>query len=258
MGNQISKEGRPTATTIEDTDYYVLDRGVDGQTMRITGATLKLLLASDEFWEAGAGTNSLKDKRAGTANGNESTSIGPAAKADGLNSLALSIRAEAIGDSSNAIGDDSRARIEKSTNIAGPIFIKRTDETSNNNAYHFLSGTAVYILSAETDLTATGLSTMPFPAGVRFFPDEVGLIITAIDNLSGNPSVEFGETGDNDKLADASPITGLTAAGDRHRDDNLKTDNGITSFVANITTAATADELKGRFYIKGFIVENEA
>jgi len=48
MSNQISAPNRPTATVIEDTDFFVLDRGENGVTYRVPGS---LINAPFRVWE---------------------------------------------------------------------------------------------------------------------------------------------------------------------------------------------------------------
>lgn len=127
--------------------------------------------------------------------------------------------------------------------------------TTSDAAWAMVSPPAV-IMSDVVDLTAVADVTAPIWDGVRFFPDEVGLIITAADGVTGQPTIRFGITGTLDKLLAATATTGLDAAHKRERFQTLASSDGESSLTAGVTVGATATTLTGRFYWKGFAVVN--
>ena len=114
------------------------------------------------------------------------------------------------------------------------------------------------IMSDVVDLKTVADVTVPIPSGVRFFPDEVGLVIVAATGVTGQPTIRFGITGTLDKLLAATATTGLDAAHKRERFQTLASADGEASLTAGVTVAATGTTLTGRFYWKGFAVVNSA
>lgn len=220
---------------------------------------------------AGSGTNSIMDKRAtassatnGTAIGDDATNAGSGSQAIGKNAettssgssgQAIGYGAYNSGEGGQALGFNSVNRITKSTNIGGAIIIRK--DNSETDPYRYFAGTEDVILTSEIDLKATSTTTITLPSNVKFFVNEVGTIMTQANTISVQPTVSFGKTGSNAFLLAATATTGLTAAGKRDKQTSILQAEGVTSLVAEITIAATATTANGRFYFKGFIVEDE-
>lgn len=127
--------------------------------------------------------------------------------------------------------------------------------TTSDAAWAMCAPTTV-IMSDVVDLKTVADVTAPIWDGVRFFPEEVGLIITAAAGVTGQPTIRFGTTGTLDKLLAATATTGLDAAHKRERFQTLASSDGESSLTAGVTVGATATTLTGRFYWKGFAVVN--
>ena len=127
--------------------------------------------------------------------------------------------------------------------------------TTSDAAWAMTSATSV-IMSDVVDLKTVADVTTTIPTGVRFFPDEVGLVIVAATGVTGQPTIRFGITGTLDKLLAATATTGLDAAHKRERFQTLASSDGESSLTAGVTVGATATTLTGRFYWKGFAVVN--
>lgn len=222
-------------------------------------------------WKKGAGADSLMDKRSDSATGDNSTAMGTGAvssgdrgKADGLFAENSGDDGQAIGGTANNEGDKGQAlgyfainRIDKSTNISGAIIIRNAQAGSDSEPYQFYSGAEVLILSPETDLKAAATQTITLPTGVKMYVDEVGIICTQYSSVNTQPTVSYGKTGSNAFLKAAAITTDITGVGSRERETTLLTAEGLTSLTGTVTIAATGTTLQGRFYFKGFIVEDQ-
>lgn len=219
----------------------------------------------------GAGTGSLVDTRyTGAASsadygsaygydaknsGNQGQANGYAANNSGENGQAIGAGSINSADQSQALGYAAKCRITGSTNISGAIIARKDDGESD--AYQHWSTAEIVILTEEESLKATGVLTITLPSGVKMFVNEVGTIMTQADTVSGQATVSFGKTGSNAFLLAATATTGLTAVGKRDKQTSILQAEGVTSLVAEITAGATGTTAMGRFYFKGFIVEDE-
>ncbi len=204
----------------------------------------------------------------GMAFGINNTVLGTYGMAFGNNSrvtqyagLAVGYTAYSGAPQANAIGFKSVARIAKTTNIAGPLIIRKDNAEAANIAFETFCGAEVILYTKEIDLTAAADQTITLPVGCKFFPDEVGIIETAQDgSLTSQAFVHAGITGTTQKLLANTITTLLTAVGARQRFQTLLSDAGETSIVLGVATGAvlnTATVYKGRMYVKGHLVEDE-
>ena len=129
--------------------------------------------------------------------------------------------------------------------------------TTADAAWAMCAPTAV-VMSDEVDLKVVADVTAPIWTGLNFFPEEVGLIITAATGVTGQPTIRFGTTGTLDKYLAATATTGLDAAHKRERFQTLASSDGEASLTAGVTVAATGTTLTGRFYWRGFAVRDSA
>lgn len=169
--------------------------------------------------------------------------------------VALGSGASATGDKTVALGINARARLDKSWNVSGLPLIKKDDGESDQVLEY--SGALAVILWKERDLKAATDYLITLPAGGLFFPVEVGVVITTANSVSGQPTVRFGYQGTPAGYLAATLCSGLTAAGTRNRWTSLVTYTGKDTLYAGVTSAASATELKGRFYMQGMWIENE-
>ena len=179
----------------------------------------------------------------------------------GRNSQSMKAGAIAFGDGANADGADSIA-------IGGTwVFVPRTLQfaalpavSRNNNSYTEavaawkMSGAQSVIMSEPLDLKTLQTHTIPLPTGVTFFPEEVGVIITAASGVTGQPTLRFAITGTEAKFLAATATTGLDAVHERERFATLLSSDGAKTLRAEVTVAATGTTLTGRVYWKGFAV----
>ncbi len=265
------------------------------------------------MFEPGAGSDSLKDKRASTSSGNSGTAIGlnsinsanagmaigqnaensassglslghsssnsgASAQALGHSSINSGQNAQAIGNAAENTGDFAQAigfgaknysnnatalgymadnSIEKTTNISGPIMVRKGDGAGDLDTFQFYAGSEVIIMTGTFDAKTLGTQEITFPTGVRMFVNEVGFIATTANTVTIQPQLSYGISGNTAALLATALTTGITAAGARDRQLTLLLDSGVTSLAVEVQVAATATSLVGRAYFKGFIVENQ-
>jgi len=203
-----------------------------------------------------------------TAGGEGCTVIGADAVTYASNSTALGVRAETANTGGTAVGADAytgannavavgngaSTSVERGLNIAALPVV--TDAVAVEADCHWKKNAAsVVIMSAPIDLTATTTHTITMPSGVTFYPDEVGVIVTTADTVTGQPTVRFGATGAETRYLAATATAGLTAVRTRERFTTLASDEGSTTLAAEITIAGAATTLTGQFYWRGFAVE---
>ena len=112
-------------------------------------------------------------------------------------------------------------------------------------------------MTKEVDLKATGTTTITLPSGARFWINEMGIIATCVDTMSGQPVISIGISSDTNKHLDNTTTVNLTAAGKRERYIPTTPDDGEVTLSGAVATAAAGTAMKGRFYFKGLLVENE-
>lgn len=138
---------------------------------------------------------------------------------------------------------------------SGPVYaVKDAGQTSYYAAF---AGVETVLFGPEVDLKVVADVTITFPAGVKFWIVELGLIATVIDTLTVQPTIRFGITGTLAKHLAAVQTTLITAAGKRATYTPLVPQDGETSLTFGVTVGATATTAKGRPYWKGLLVEDE-
>lgn len=192
-----------------------------------------------------------------TASGTRALAVGYLNTASGESAMAIGRAAIATGTFCLAMGYGARGRIERTTNICGPQINRKDDGETAVNAFHSFCGAEVILMSKEVDLEAVADQTLILPSGCKFWLNEVGLIATVVNTLTTQPTVRYGITGDLDKHGTAAITTALTAAGKREIETPSVPEDGETTLTAGVTIVATATEMKGRFYWKGMLIEDE-
>jgi hypothetical protein len=191
----------------------------------------------------------------------ESVCIGGNAQArasGGWAGIAIGSGAVASGAAScNVIGDYAENRISECTVISGMHLVPKSGSASASYEHYYLSGAQSTVFSKEIDLKtlADNVATITIPTGATFFVDEIGLIVTLAAGVSTQPNVSFGITGNTTSIL-ASTASTKSAAKGRDIFTPLSKD-GVNSLTASVKTAATGTTLKGRFYWKGILVEDE-
>ena len=98
------------------------------------------------------------------------------------------------------------------------------------------------------------------PTGARFWINEMGIIATVVTAITTQPTISIGIDTDTNKHLDNTLTLNLTAAGKRERYIPASPDDGEETLVGKVAiTAITSGggSMKGRFYFKGLLVENE-
>lgn len=199
-----------------------------------------------------------------------SIAIGFAASADGDGALAVGQSVYAGGHESIALGDGSEVVLFADGGLAigntevetlntlqvGALFAvsKNNRAYTEANAAWRMSSAASVIMSQPLDLKTLQTHTIPMPTGVTFFPEEVGVIITAASGVTGQPTLRFGITGTEAKFLAATATTGLDAVHERERFTTLASSDGAKTLRSEVTVAATGTTLTGRVYWRGFAV----
>lgn len=171
----------------------------------------------------------------------------------------------ALGDSASALGalycmalgSAAENRIDNSWTTAGaPLIRKDNGEDATKEHLNYAGAEAVFF-SKEIDLKtlADDCATITITTGATFYPNEIGLIITASSSVTGNPNVSFGVTGNTTALQASTTVTAVAAKNRTVYTPASK--NGVNSLTASVKTAATGTTLKGRFYWVGLLVEDE-
>ncbi|MCI0423902.1 MAG: hypothetical protein L0312_32610 [Acidobacteria bacterium] len=119
------------------------------------------------------------------------------------------------------------------------------------------AGFKTIILGPEVDLKAVADYTVTMPAGTKFWITNMGIISTAVNTLTIQPTVRFGVPGTLAKHLAAIITTLLTAVGKRQSYSPLVPQDGEASVTFGVTIGATATELKGRPWWEGFLVQDE-
>lgn len=231
----------------------------NGQSISIGYLTSATALRAIAIGEAAAAWSSsaISIGYAAYATSSQAISIGDNSVASNSNSIAVGYNASSIAVSANAFGYNAKARIASTSVITGGLIVRKDNGESASDAVLFYTASESVYFTKEIDLKVLldDAAVLTMPTGASFFVDEIGLIITAADTVTVQPEVSFGITGNTTYLL-AQTATTVNAALQRQKFTPL-TANGLTSLTASVKVAATATTLKGRFYFKGLLVENE-
>jgi len=206
-------------------------------------------------YQAGIGTSSENDGFGCVAVGGFSF-VGE----DASGGVAIGYEARVENSALLGIGLGSvKVETERTCHIGAlPAVPRNWDTYTTADAAWAMCAPTTVIMSDVVDLTAVADVTATIWTGLHFFPEEVGLIITAASGVTVQPTVRFGITGTLDKYLAATLTTGLDAAHKRERFETLASADGATSLTAGVTVGATATTLTGRFYWRGFAVRDSA
>ena len=235
---------------------------VDAASLRFVGTSL---LGGDSTGD-NRGNNAVdiqSHRHAATevAAGDQAVAVGLLAEAYGAAAVAIGYAPSAMADWSVAIGKDAVTYVEKTVNIAGMPIIQAAANQGNPASpdewiMHF-AGTHAVILSADLDLTHVDDYIVVLPSGCHIWLNEIGIVVTAAESVTVQPTMRFGVNGSLAKHRAAALTTLLTADHKRDWWAPLVPQDGETSISAGVTVAATAAALIGRFYWRGMLVEDE-
>ena len=172
----------------------------------------------------------------------------------GVGAGAVGRNAQSYADNAWAVGTNAYTNAPNSLHMAALPIVPSGSVAAADCAWR-KSAPAVVIMSAPVSLTATTTHTIPMPSGVTFYPEEVGIIVTAANTVTGQPTVRFGATSAETRYLAATETVGLDAARKRARYITLASNEGSTTLAAEITIAGAATTLTGQFYWRGFAVQ---
>ena len=164
------------------------------------------------------------------------------------------------------IGDDSNMVPFNPTNTGAQLIVPEffgAPETSNtDHHYHQFIGAATIFTSKELDLTQTATHTIHIDQGQRFFCDEFGLIITdsSVSPVLHGPRFQMGISGDLTNISNQYIVPAIDNSILAHERIRLGSPNdtvGVNNIITSITSGATAGTLHGKFYWKGFTLQEE-
>jgi hypothetical protein len=146
-------------------------------------------------------------------------------------------------------------RVVNTSNVGLLPAARSADDADDTGGAFALNNTSeVVVLSHPVDLTATGAVTVELP-GTLFFPDEVGVILVSGSAITTQPSVSFGYPWETEGLLATVQTTALAAVNARERYKDLLFAGHAFPLQANVQIAAAATEMVGRFYWRGFAVQ---
>ena len=191
--------------------------------------------------------------------GTRGIAVGNGASASNFAAIALGTMAVASGSASAALGAYAVSRIAYSVNLGGPIIVRKDNGEVAGIAFQTFNGACDFLFTKEADLKALVAQTISLPAGCHFWVEEVGLILTTLTGtVVTQPTVQFGISGTPAKFLGPTLCTLLTATFKRERFSTLLADDGEIALRAEVTViAAGSADIKGRFYFKGVLVEDE-
>jgi len=179
-----------------------------------------------------------------SVSGAESVALGAYTGVTAADAVALGNYAAVTGAGSVAVGSYAAAAAAHIAVTAALHAVPSGNPDATDVAWK-KSAAGTVILSRAIDLKTTQTIDIPIPSGVLFFPDEVGVIVTAVDTVTGQPTLRYGITGAETQYLAATATSGLTAVGARHRFTTLASAAGATNLRAEVTIAATGTTLTG-------------
>ena len=192
------------------------------------------------------------------ATGQFSTSWGYCAVASGVLSVAVGNQTLASGVNSTALGQYAKARVGCTTNIGGALITKKDDGEGEDYAFREYSSAEITLMTKNIDLETVDSHDITVPSGSTFYISEMGVIITDWSSVVTQPTIRIGNSSDDDKqLDDIQLSSNLSGAGKRVRFLPALPDDGESLLRVCIVNAANATTMKGRFYFKGMLVENQ-
>jgi len=155
-----------------------------------------------------------------SASGFYSTAVGFDCSAGGEKTNAIGYSCSAVADKSTAVGYKATVHTENAVNIGGPIIVARAEGFGETDWEHY-AGAEIVLMSEEIDLTHEadlhlnsfyqGHAYKDIPSNSHFYPDEVGLILTDVNLVSEDASIQFGtEAG---AAISVSRVQGVSASG---------------------------------------------
>ncbi len=191
-----------------------------------------------------------------TASATNCSAFGVSCTASTGNSTAVGLSTQALAQGASAFGYQAVNRITLTTVICGAIMNRKDNSEAVGTAFNNWCGVDVVLSTQNISFTATSTQTITIPTGAHFYPNAVGVIVSAFNTVTIQPTIEFGITGSNAALKAAAITTNLTANRSAEYFTVLLTNAGQQTLTGTITVAATATTLTGRFYFRGLLIED--
>jgi len=174
------------------------------------------------------------------------------------NAIAIGYVADAGGDSSISIGIGSQTIADDVIQMQGVHSFKAEEVGDGLSLVSDLSGTVAVMQSNTLDMTAsTNTITFNLP-DAEFYPIEVGIFYTDVDTCTVGPTFKVGRGLALEKWLASTVATAPSAKGIAIYDTlaSVESEPGLGSVIIDFTTVATATTLEGRFYVKGYFIQN--
>lgn len=202
------------------------------------------------------------------AAGTYGLAVGYRASAGGTGALAVGYNANAAFTGSIAIGYNATVPAANVARIGAPIMIPGLAVPFGDAAQRLrrMAGCEVVLLSNSYDLTDVTpfdggtLGNKDFwvmPAGLKFYPDEVGIVTETQTGVTTGPTVSFGHGGTGSEVLSSQLFASavLGQSGGRGEYASIAPE-GVGTLSIDMVTGATATTLTGRFFVRGLLLEN--
>lgn len=221
----------------------------------------------------GFGTTTLGDYGhsfgySASSSGTHGLAVGYRANAGGNGSIAIGSNATAAFTGSIAIGYNATVPAANVARIGAPIMIPGLAVPFGDAAQRLrrMAGCEVVLLSNSYDLTDVTpfdggtLGNKDFwvmPAGLKFYPDEVGIVTETQSVVTTGPTVSFGHGGTGSEVLSSQLFASavLGQSGGRGEYASVAPE-GVGTVSIDMVTGATATTLTGRFFVRGLLLEN--
>lgn len=202
------------------------------------------------------------------AAGTNALAVGFSASAGGNYSLAVGYNAQAPYTGSIAIGYNATVTAANVARIGAPIMIPGLTVPFGDAAQRLrrMAGCEVVLLSNSYDLTDVTpfdggtLGNKDFwvmPAGLKFYPDEVGIVTETQTTVTTGPTVSFGHGGTGSEILSSQLFASAVLGQSGGRGEYVSgAPEGVATVSIDMVTGATATTLTGRFFVRGLLLEN--
>jgi len=202
------------------------------------------------------------------AAGTYGLAVGYRASAGGTGALAVGYNANAAFTGSIAIGYNATVPAANVARIGAPIMIPGLAVPFGDAAQRLrrMAGCEVVLLSNSYDLTDVTpfdggtLGNKDFwvmPAGLKFYPDEVGIVTETQTTVTTGPTVSFGHGGTGSEILSSQLFASAVLGQSGGRGEYVSAaPEGVATVSIDMVTGATATALTGRFFVRGLLLEN--
>lgn len=181
--------------------------------------------------------------------------LGQQSSATAADSVAIGRNAYATQSASIGLGASARAEVEFTIQTQATSIIRKDSGLVGTNSFIWGAANESVVMTKEISLKTAATTTITVPTNSRFYPTEVGLILTTLGGtITTQPDISFGITGTNNKFV-TQTTSSLNAIYERDAYTPLTTTGESTlTFTINVAATGSAD-IKSRAYFKGILVE---